>query len=449
MTPLEGGLLLGVIFFFGGSFLFPRGSLWGGFTLFTVGATLVAWNPSNTHLVGWTPWVAHLGGVSTTGGIPTYSVAHLGGSLMGGDLKFLTLALLGVAGFCFVRRIPSGYEPLLIGLVSVSAGLLTFGVDHLVLLYLTLELQALSLYTLVGFYKFDEERTDVAIRYLLSGSLVSGFMLVGFAQGYGYGGTFLLSDLPQLDRLGSAWVVGVLLFKAGVAPFHFWAPLVYTPLEWGTLAVTLGATKVNIWYLLVGNLSPLVGSAWWPLWGAALLSVGVGSVGGFFQTNLGGILAYSGVINGGYLVLLLLGGSPWVFGYYLVTYFIGTLALVGWASAWGDPRVETLRGWNTLGVATPLVLYYLALNLGGLPVFPGFFGKLALLGGLAPLGWFTLWGVVVASLVPAVYYVSLVGAPLFTPTETEVVLPRFVSPGVVAYLVIGLSGLAGLVVSVV
>jgi len=120
--------------------------------------------------------------------------------------------------------------------------------------------------------------------------------------------------------------------------------------------------------------------------------------------------------------------------------------LVGVLSVWGDTRFETqFSAWGKLGVGFPLVVYYLTLNLGGLPVFPGFFAKLALLSGLAGFGFFLLWGVVAASIVPAVYYVSVGVGALFKPTSAEVVPPGWVHPVVVATLVVGLNGLLNFV----
>lgn len=442
MTPVEVGLWGAGLVFFGGSFFLRGGSLWGGLLLVALVGGLLGLHPGNFFLLEWTPSGVHTGMTRATppGG---YELGHLG-SPGGWDLKFLTLFLLAGAVVCFLGTPVGGYEPLLIGLVAVLAGLLTFSMDNLVLLYLALELQALALYTLVGFFKFEEERTDSALKYLLSGSLVSGFMLLGFARWYGLNGGFHLGESAgSADPLGSAWVVGVLLFKVGVAPFHFWTPLAYTPLEWGTLGVTLGATKVNIWYLLVSTFGDFLRQAWWPTWWAGVASVVVGSLGGYFQTSVGGLLAYSGVINGGYLVLLATaapGDGGFTFGYYLGVYLVGTLAVVTLAATWGDTRVAGFAVWGKLGVTVPLVLYYLCLSLAGLPVFPGFFAKLALLTGLGGFGFFFLAGVVTLSVVPAVYYVSLAVGALFSPTEEETNPPGGVHPVLVGYLTLGVNG---------
>lgn len=437
MTPLEAGVLGASLVFFVGVLVwnFPATPLWyvtAGVA--TVGAALAAgWG--NFVAVGLVP-----GGSPAPADPVTYLTGHWAGGPAGADFKFVCLFLFAAAAVAAART--AGYEALLVGTVAVGAGLLTFAADNLVILYLTLELQALSLYTLVGLYKFDEERTDAAVRYLLSGSLVSGFMLLAFARGYGLNGTFHLFEFTQADPVGSAWVAGVLLFKVGVFPFHFWSPVVYAPLEWGTLGLVLGATKVNVWYLLVRNFAPTADAAWWPLWWAALGSVVIGSIGGYFQSNAASLLAYSGVINGGYLLFLFLAGrdGSFAFGYYGAVYLVGTLTLVMALSVFGDTKLSGFTGWNKLGVFYPLVVYYLCLNVAGLPVLPGFAAKLVLLRGVADFGWGVLFVLVAASVSPAVYYVSVAGSSLFGYADREVTPPAEVSPLWVAPAVVGLSG---------
>ena len=437
MTPLEAGLLgwAGVVF--AGVLAWgvrPTGLWAAAVGVAAVGAARAAgWAPRVP--VGWTP-----GGAVYPVGSATYLVGHPDGGAAAADFKFVCLGLFALAGVAAVRA--AGYEALLVGVTAVAAGLLTFGVDHLVSLYLTLELQALALYTLVGFYKFDEERVDAAVRYLLTGSLVSGFMLLAFARGYGANGTFHLAEFTRHDPVGSAWTAGVVLFKVGVFPFHFWSPVVYAPLEWGTLALVLGATKVNVWYLLARTFAPAVESVWWPIWWAAGASVLVGSLGGYFQTNVASLLAYSGVINGGYLLFLWCAhrDGGFGFGYYAGVYFGGTLLLVVALSVFGDTKLNQFTAWNKLGVAYPLVVYYLALNVAGLPVFPGFAAKLVLLRETTPFGWAALAVLVAASISPAVYYVTTATSALFGYVDREVTPPVEVSPLWVAPAVVALAG---------
>lgn len=421
MTPVEAGVLGGTAVLFVAVLAgVTTRAIWWTAWLVTLAAGVLTWEPTTLFVVEWPG--RYSGGSTGADHLTAYFGGHLNGGPAAADLKCLALLLWAVAITAFISHYHGG-ESLLIGTTAVVAGLLSMSTDNLVVLYLSLELQALSLYTLVGLYRFNEERTEAALRYLLTGSLVSGFMLLGFAYGYTENATFYVHE--SVDHPGAVWVAGVLLFKLGAAPFHFWTPVVYTPLEWGTLGLVLGTGKVNLWYLLSVTLAEYVTIAWWPLWWAGLVSLLVGAVGGYFQTSVAGLLAYSGVVNAGYLLLLWCGGDYFSFGYYTVVYLWSTVALVAVTCVWPTTQLTGLTYWTKLGVLTPLLLYYLTLNLGGLPVFPGFFSKLLLLHGILPFGWLTTIVVVVASLVPAVYYVRVAGSALFQTKEVSLQLPTW------------------------
>lgn len=477
MTPLEFGWLLSGLFFLLGTLwlrtlyiqdlqnpttptkeVLSRG-LWLGALFLGGSGTFLTFNGGNFFLLDWLSFREgnpH-GSSIILGTQNTYQTGSLQWGFIQGDLKFLAFGVWFLAlGMYLTTNKKYPLEALLVGLLGLASGLITMVSDHVVVLYLGLELQALCVYTLAGLSRFQEEQTESALRYLLAGSFVSGFLLWGFlstSQGGGYGQSgslhvveFVQTLQTNFHGVGSAWVLGALLFKVGVFPFHFWGPSVYAPLEWGTLGLLIGSFKVNVWFLFLGPLRNLVGyqkvshsdsvfqtfssygvsPLWWTIFGVGFISVVVGAVGGFFQTSLGGLLGYSGVINGGYLLILgvvsTLGesssvGSQFYFGYYLSLYLFGTLFfLVGLSRAGqsivGGSGVNNFTGWapqvgQPSGKLFPMLLnYYLALNLAGLPVFPGFFSKLALLLGVQPFGWTLSCILIVFSVVPAVYYVS-------------------------------------------
>nr|ATE46702.1 NADH dehydrogenase subunit 2 [Planoprotostelium fungivorum] len=336
-----------------------------------------------------------------------YWGAPHGGTTLADFTFLLVVATAGVAGVVLQGR-PHGVEQLLLGGIAVGAGWATLHTDHLVVLYLNLELQALALYTLVGYHRHHTPAMDAALRYLLAGSLVSGFTLYGFVGVYLHTGGFTLGEGTPPE---SPWITAMVLFKLGAFPFWFWTPPVYDPLDWGTLALVVGPAKVNLWWLATVGLAPVVGTTTVAV--AAVGSVVVGAVGGYFQVTAAGVLAYSGVINAGYLLVLTWAGTPWGVAYYLGVYLVGTALVVAVASPMVATGVAHLSGWVALGAATPLLLYYGVLNLGGLPVWPGFFGKIWLVTWGVTLGWGLVVVVVAASILPAVYYVGLAVAALF------------------------------------
>jgi len=357
----------------------------------------------------------------TTGG-------HLLDGVTGADLK--GLIFVGVAAYAVAhlhgregKTQPLGLESLVLAIIAVCAGLITFNVDNLVVLYLNLELQALALYTLVGYNKDRPTVVDSSLRYLLAGSLISGITLIGFVQVYGVNGTFQLSQVHFGGGTGTIWILGMLLFKLGAAPFYFWTPTVYQPLDLPTLALVVGPAKINLWYLLVVVLSPVTAdssSYTQLLLVVGLLSITVGAVGGYFQTSVTSLLAYSGVLNTGYLLLLAISEGPsFNFSFYLAIYMLSTVSVVVVLSLLPGNTLQGYSFTTRLGKVTPLTLYYLMLNLAGLPVFPGFFAKFYLVEGVLHLGWVTVAVVVIFSIVPGLYYVGVAAQPLFVWSQEE------------------------------
>ena len=375
-------------------------------------------------------WVFHLHsssvGTDFSGGYT--AGGHLLDGVTGADFK--GLVFIGVAAYAVAylhgregKSQPPGLESLVLAIIAVSAGLITFNVDNLIVLYLNLELQALALYTLVGYNKDRPTIVDSSLRYLLAGSLISGITLIGFVQVYGVNGTFQLSQIHFGGGTGTIWILGMLLFKLGAAPFYFWTPTVYQPLDLPTLALLVGPAKINLWYLLVVVLSPVtIDSSSYSqlLVVVGLLSVIVGAVGGYFQTSITSLLAYSGVLNTGYLLLLALPEGPtFNFSLYLALYMLSTVLVVVVLSLLPGNTLQGYSFTTRLGKVTPLTLYYLVLNLAGLPVFPGFFAKFYLIDGILPLGWLTVATVVIFSIVPGLYYVGVAAQPLFVWSQQE------------------------------
>ena len=376
-----------------------------GATAVAVSGTLLALNGVNgINPADLLVWYTSFSPVVETyqAGLTFFGTAHY-------DVQVVSLFCLAVSIIALNGYNCSGWNvheyAALLFLLLVSS-LTTLVTDHLAVLYLTLELQALTAYTLVGYYRVRILTTESALKYLLVGSAVSGFMLVGLFQLYYSSGTFSASELRFNLVDGSVWLFGALLFKVGAAPFHFWSPSVYESVEWPTLAALVSFAKLNIWVLLFVFLQPVtqLSNVWWLTVVAGLLSILAGAIGGLFQTSVGGVLGYSAVLNSGYLFLLisighhqstLFSGFLYIFVYSLVA----AAVCVVLASAYGNRPL--LAGVTTLG--SSLVIYYLMLNLGGLPVYPGFASKLYLLWTLSATG--LLLGVlVVGASVFAVYY---------------------------------------------
>jgi NADH-quinone oxidoreductase subunit N len=109
--------------------------------------------------------------------------------------------------------------------------------NHLLTLYLGLELLSLALYGMVALQRDSAVATEAAMKYFVLGALASGMLLYGMSMLYGATGT------PRADPHGArhraaALATTILVFRAGVhrrrhrlqarrVPFHMWVPDVY------------------------------------------------------------------------------------------------------------------------------------------------------------------------------------------------------------------------------
>ena len=104
----------------------------------------------------------------------------------------------------------------------------------LIIFYLGLELQSLSLYILASFKRNNEKSTEAGLKYFVLSALASGLLLYGCSLIYGFTGStnfeiisMNLSDANTGAVFGIVFIMVGLAFKVSAAPFHMWTPDVY------------------------------------------------------------------------------------------------------------------------------------------------------------------------------------------------------------------------------
>src|SRR5277367_685737 len=123
-----------------------------------------------------------------------------------------------------------------VGMMCMAAGI------DIVLLFIGLELMAISIYILVGFLRRDRRSNEAALKYLLLGAFSSGIFAYGLSLLYGISGSTNLGAIRQalsiqVAQNGNPYkpvaIVALLttmtglLFKIAAIPFHQWAPDAY------------------------------------------------------------------------------------------------------------------------------------------------------------------------------------------------------------------------------
>jgi NADH-quinone oxidoreductase subunit N len=336
-----------------------------------------------------------------------------------------------------------------LALFALLGIMLMISANNLLVIYLGLELQALSLYALVALRRDDARSSEAAMKYFVLGALASGFLLYGMSMLYGGSGTLDIDELARrvatgqvVSRgallLGVVFVIAGLAFKLGAVPFHMWVPDVYqgapTPVTMMIGSAPKLAAFAISYRILVEGLLPLAVDWQKILIVLAVASLVLGNLTAIAQSNLKRMLAYSTIAQMGFLLLAMLSGvvnaDPAATAsaysaamFYVITYALTTLGTFGVIlllarEGFEAEEIADLRGLNKRSPWYAFVMLLLMFSLAGIPPTMGFYAKLvvlqALLGNGLTTGMVTLAVIaVVFSLIGSYYYLRVVKVMYF------------------------------------
>ena len=146
----------------------------------------------------------------------------------------------------------------IVGMMCMAAGY------DIVLIFIGLELMAISTYVLVGFLRRDKRSNEAALKYLLLGAFSSGIFAYGLSLFYGLTGSTNLAGIAQglqqilVTRPNDPIVIFALLatttgllFKIAAVPFHQWAPDAYEGAPTSVTGFMSVAVKSAGWAMLL------------------------------------------------------------------------------------------------------------------------------------------------------------------------------------------------------
>ncbi len=340
-----------------------------------------------------------------------------------------------------------GGELFTLGLFALLGMYVMISGNNFLVLYLGVELLALSSYALVALRRDNATATEAAMKYFVLGALGSGFLLYGMSMLYGATGSLDISTVFQAVAtgqinhkvlvLGLVFVVCGLGFKFGVVPFHMWVPDVY---QGAPTVVTLmigGAHKLAAFAmtmrLLVEGLMPLAIDWQQMLMVLSVASLLIGNLAGIAQTNMKRMVAFSTISQMGFVLIGLYSGvangntaaaanaySSAMF--YVITYVLTTLAVFGIIMLLAREGFESeeITDFAGLNQRSPLYAGVMALcmfSLAGVPPMVGFAGKLSVLQALVasdqPGAIALATYAVMMSLLAAFYYLRVVKVMYF------------------------------------
>ena len=291
-----------------------------------------------------------------------------------------------------------------VGMMCMAAGI------DIVLIFIGLELMAISTYVLVGFLRGDRRSNEAALKYLLLGAFSSGIFAYGLSLFYGLTGStnlfvienHLAQEIAHQQHANPIAVIALLttatglFFKIAAVPFHQWAPDAYEGAPTSMTGFMSVAVKAAAWAMLLRillwGLYPMR-----TVYGPLLIAVSVvtmtaANLAALTQTNLKRLLAYSSIAHVGYILLGLvaLAGSDapspafWdgfkgIMLYLLVYTFmnLGAFAVITslrQREVIGD-ELDDIAGLYSRAPTEAVLMLIFLLSLAGIPPLAGFYGK--------------------------------------------------------------------------
>ena len=286
------------------------------------------------------------------------------------------------------------FEYPIIILLSILGMFFMVSSNDIILFYLGLELQSLSLYILASIDRDNLRSSESGIKYFVLSALSSGLLLYGCSLLYGFTGSTnfdLIADQLIKDNTGAVFAMVFVLvglaFKVSAVPFHMWTPDVY---EGAPTSVTSYFAVVP----KVAGLAVLIKFMFIPFsnilseWQLIIIFISIasmilGAVAAIVQKNIKRLLAYSSIGHVGYALAGVATGV--ISGYessiiYISIYIvmnIGAFSCLYLLKKDGEYR-ENISDLSGLSKKQPLLaisFLVILFSLAGIPPLAGFFAK--------------------------------------------------------------------------
>jgi NADH-quinone oxidoreductase subunit N len=378
----------------------------------------------------------------------------------------LILSVLISIKYIGIERVNFGEYYSLIVLSTLGMMVMASAAD-LIVLYLGLELMALSTYILAGFIRHDIKSNEAALKYFLLGAFSSAFLLYGISLIYGLTGTTdiraIASYITEKGLVGNpALSLSMTLFavafgfKIAAVPFHMWAPDAYEGAPTSITAfMSVGPKAAG--FAVLGRVLMIAFATLKFEWililiPLSILSMAVGNIVALAQTNIKRMLAYSSIAHAGYALIGIIAanrdGLASMMNYLMIYAFMnmGAFAVIIMLRTEGF-KGNTITDYEGLAKTHPflsaLMLIFM-FSLTGIPPTAGFIGKLYVFMSAINAGY--TWLVLVAvvfSVISAYFYLRIVMYMYMREPKVEVATSKSgtlgVALGVTAVMVLAIG----------
>lgn len=380
----------------------------------------------------------------------------------------INLVLTVLISLRYIQREKAEYgEYYSLLLFATSGMMLMASAKDLIILYLGLELMALSTYILAGIKRHDIKSNEAAIKYFLLGAFSSALLLYGISLIYGMTATtdiYKIAEHLKTTEVTTTLLLSMILimvafsFKIAAAPFHMWAPDVYEGAPTSITAfMSVGpkaagfAVMGRVFYIAFQNIQ----ADWTPiLIGIAILTMAVGNILAIVQTNIKRMLAYSSIAHAGYMLIGIIPGTQESMSAMMVYMLIYAFMNIGaFAIVILLEKGDELSDYEGLSKSHPLVaalMLVFMFSLTGIPPTAGFIGKFNIFMAAIKAGY--TWLVVIAvifSAISAYYYLRVVMNMYMKEMKQEAAISPSPSLGLAILITVLMVFVIGIMPSVV
>ncbi len=285
--------------------------------------------------------------------------------------------------------------------ISLAGAIITVYVNNFLSLLVSMELMTIPSYYLI-MARLSTITAEAATKYFFSGALATGFFLTGIMLIYGFTGSLNFAEVANslhnvqgiLETLFVAFsliaILSAIGFKLSIAPYHFYAPDVYTGAPASVAAYLAGITKSAV---AIPVIKLLFSAFKWQLpdWTVllallAVLTMTIGNLLALAQKNLARILAYSSIAHAGYILVgfaaaasgLAVTGIVYQAAAYVLMKAGAFLIITLLIYYYGIYTREDIRGFGKVNPFMAFVFTVLLLSLAGIPPTAGFIAKVYL-----------------------------------------------------------------------
>jgi len=366
----------------------------------------------------------------------SYTIDYL--SLFMKALTLVACIFVMLSSFDYIKLIGINKIEYPILILSATLGMMIMISSYdLIVFYMGLELQSLSLYVLISFNRDSRRSTEAGLKYFVLSALSSGLLLYGCSLIYGFSNSTNFDLIAQnIDQFNTGSIFGIvfilvgLAFKVSAVPFHMWAPDVY---EGSPTSVTaffaivpkVAALTVFIRFLYVPFIN-LVDQWQMIIIFISLASMILGAVAAIGQTNLKRLMAYSAIGHMGYALAGLATGSNEGIQstvIYLSIYLIMNLGIFSciFMMKRKDIFYEDIQDLSGLSKNHPIIsicLLLLLFSLAGIPPLAGFFAKFYIFMAVIKVKMYTLAIIgLITTVISAFYYLRIIKTIYFDAPE--------------------------------